>query len=304
MFFGIGFGVAAAFFWSISNLVDKYLVDKYADKGNVGGILLLSCFFPFFLMLCALFFSEGVNDTSLENKLILMLAGMLMVSWIYFYLKALYVDDASTVMTLLVLAPFFSLIFGNVILGEWLTSTQLIGGGLIICGAISVSFKPHEMQFKYTLLLYAIAAAVVTALMSSLFKLVTIEDDFWKSIFWRSLGMILSGFILYISFKNFRSSFHNFVSEHIGKGLSLNTINETLTLVGDSLFAFGILFAPLAIVQTTEAYQPIFIFIMILILTRFGLIHITESFDNTQSQLKLLGILLVLSGSIVLSLFY
>ncbi len=303
MITGLAIGIAAAFVWAITNIVDKYLVDKYADNGNVGGVLLLSCFFPVVLAVFALLAAGGkVLNLPSNEILILLFSGFLLVSWIFFYLKALSEDEASVVMTLLVLAPFFSLIFGQIILNEFLTPTELMAGGLMVAGALTVVYEPKAGKFKWKVFAYAIAASVVTALMLSLFKFVALEGGTWESLFWRSLGMVLVGTAIYLLIKSYRDNFHTFIKHHFRKGVGLNVTNETLTLVGDTLFAIAILFAPLALIQTTEAYQPIFVLLMVLIINRFGWRVVTEHSEKRVLVPKAIGFALVLSGTITLSL--
>lgn len=299
---GLLIGIAAAFVWSITNLVDKYLVDEYAEGGNIGGVLLLSCFFPVVLLILALIVAGGaVISIPVNEILILLTSGFLMVAWIYFYLKALSVDDASVVMTLLVLAPLFSLFFGQLILSELPTAIQLLAGAFMVSGALVVSYEHGTGNFKWLLLGYAVAASVVTGLMHSLFKFAAIDVGAWESLFWRSVGMVFTGLLIYLFIKSYRESFYTFIKDHFSRGVGLNLTNESLTLTGDTLFAVAILFAPLALIQTTEAYQPIFVFIMVLIINRFGVRSITENMERYTLIQKSIGFVLVLIGTIILA---
>lgn len=301
MFTGLSIGIVAAFVWAITNLVDKYLVDKYASEGNIGGVLLLSCFFPLSLIFVATFVApEHIMNVSVFELGILMLSGALMVLWIYFYLKALSVEDSSVVMTLLVLAPFFSLIFAQQILNEMPTNYQLVAGSFLVAGAMTVVYEPKTHHFKWNLLGYAIAAATTTGLMTSLFKFAAVDVGVWESLFWRSSGMILIGSFLFLFIKSFRHDFYTFMRAHFGQAVGLNVTNESLTLIGDTLFAFAMLFAPLALLQTTEAYQPVFIFLMVLVLNHLGFTAVTENMERQVLIQKGAGFALVLSGTILL----
>jgi drug/metabolite transporter (DMT)-like permease len=302
MFTGLSIGIVAAFVWSITNLVDKYLVDKYTTGGNIGGVLLLSCFFPFLLILVIAFVApEHILNVSLLELGVLMAAGALMVLWIYFYLKALSTDDSSVVMTLLVLSPFFSLIFAQQILHEMPTSFQLIAGIFLVAGALTVVYEPRTHHFKWTLLGYAIAASTTTGLMGSLFKFAVIDVGVWESLFWRSSGMVLIGSCLFLFVRQFRHDFYAFMRAHFGQAVGLNVTNESMTLAGDTLFAFGMLFAPLALLQTTEAYQPVFIFIMVLVLNHFGFTAVSENIERRTLVQKGTGFGLVLTGTVLLA---
>lgn len=299
---GLLIGIFAALVWSITNIVDKYLVDKYAPAGNIGGVLLLSCFFPFILLIMAALVSpESIMRVSVIEAFYSMTAGALMVMWIFFYLKALSEDDPSVVMTLLVLSPFFSLFFAQFILGEFLTSGQIMAGAFMISGALVAVYEPRNNYFKWKLFGYAVTASATTGFMTSVFKSVAVDAGVWESLFWRSTGMVLVGLIIYLLSRRYRHDFHDFIQAHFTKAIGLNITNESLTLIGDTLFAFAMLFIPIALLQTTEAYQPIFVFIMILILNHLGFSMVTENIEKRTLIQKGAGFCLVLIGTMFLT---
>jgi drug/metabolite transporter (DMT)-like permease len=304
MLLGFLYGIIAAFFWSLTNLIDKHLTSKHAEDGNVWGIVILSCFFPAILLPVAMHFAQiSVLNIQLVDSLLLMATGGLMVVWIYFYLKALTEEDTSTVMTLLVLAPFFSLLFGNIILSELPTPIQLVAGAFLVAGSLVVSYEQSTGTLRKKLLFYAIVASICMGLMHSLFKFSTIEGDFWQSMFWRSLGMVISGLILCFTIKSIRDKFYHFITNYLRKGLSLNAANETFTLAGDLVFGFAILFAPIALIQTTEAYQPVFIIILSFLLSQlFGFESIQEDYSRSSLIKKIIGVTCVIIGSLLLVL--
>lgn len=304
MLIGFFYGIAAAFFWSLTNIIDKHLTARHASDGNVWGIVVLSCFFPAILLPIASNYTDiSIPNTNWFEAGLLMASGALMVGWIYFYLKALTEDDTSIVMTLLVLAPFFSLLFGNIILHELPTAIQLAGGGLLVLGSLVVSYEYGESRFNKKLLFYALTASLLMGLMHSLFKFSTLEGDFWQSMFWRSTGIVITGLILCFVIARIRNSFYHFMTNYLRSGFTLNATNESLTLVGDLLFGFAILFAPIALIQTTEAYQPVFVIVTSFILAQlFGIESVREDYSRIALLKKITGALFVLAGSAVLIL--
>ena len=298
---GLLLGIIAAFFWSLTNIIDKYLTARHAEDGDVWGILILSCFFPAILLPICI--SLSTVSAPLPEITLLVFTGGLMVGWIFFYLKALTEDDTSVVMTLLVLAPFFSLIFSHFILGETLSSIQMIGGGLLILGSLIVSYTPVQHSFNFKLIFYAVSASTIMGLMHTLFKFSTIQDEFWRSMFWRSGGMVLVGILLCLCVPHIWRKFFHFTKHYLGSGLTLNTTNESLTLLGDTLFGFAVLLAPIALIQTTEAYQPLFIICITFILSRFGFDSISEDYTRLTIFRKVFGISIIIIGSIILSTY-
>lgn len=304
MSIGILLGIAAAFFWSLTNLVDKYLVETYAQEKGVAGILVLSCLFPIVILIITPFFATDIFLLPIKGILFLVLSGILSVVWIYFYLQALRSDDASIVMTLLVLAPLFSLLLGYLVLDEVLTTITIAGGALVISGSILVSFMTGTMSINKSLVFYAVCASITMGCMHVLFKYVALNESFWQSLFWKAAGMLGTGIFLLVAFPQIRRDFKQFIQAHFIKAISLNSTNEILTIIGDSIFAFALLFAPVAIVQTTEGFQPIFIIITILTLTKLGFTRLTTGTGEVVdlSSVRIVGIAIVLLGSIILSI--
>jgi uncharacterized membrane protein len=303
MLTGLLLGSLAAFVWSLTNIVDKYLTHKHASDGNVWGILILSCLFPGALLPIAYYYAQNPIIIS-PDVLPLFFSGVLMVAWIYFYLKALSEEDTSVVMTLLVLAPVFGLLFGHIFLDEVITINQLLASSLIISGALIISYKKSDASIpfikRYNVIFYALAASSIIGLMLTLFKGGTYESDVWYSIFWRSTGMVTTGLLLCFFIPKIQDRFLDLISGYSKSTLGLNTLNESFTLIGDVLFGFAILFAPIMIIQTTESYQPFFIIIITFILGQIGISSVQEKYDSKTLFLRLSSIALVCIGSILL----
>lgn len=303
MISGLLLGTGAAFVWSLTNIVDKHLTHKHASDGNVWGILILSCLFPAILLPIAYNFS--VTEIMIHSSVTpLFFSGVLMVAWIYFYLKALSEEDTSVVMTLLVLAPVFGLLLGRIFLGEVISVNQLLASFLIIAGALVISYKKSDSSVSFTqhyrVLFYAIIASCIIGLMLTFFKGGTSDGDVWYSIFWRSSGMVVTGIFLCMFVPKVQDKFLDLIAEYSRTTIGLNTLNESLTLVGDVLFGFAVLLAPIMIIQTTESYQPFFIIVISFILARLGVTSVEEKYDSKTLLLRLTSILLVCAGSILL----
>ena len=252
----------AAFLWSIVNVVDKALIERFCKNGDTGALLILSSLFPVTLLPVAYYFAEGSLILPVSDILILILTGVLMVGWIAVYLNTLVDEDVSIVAPLMQLTPVFAFVLAFLILGELPSNTKLLAGLVIIIGSIVLSFEHTTGKLKITLLFSMLSVSAIIALINVLFKFVTVEESFWLSMFWHALGIVVTGFILYIFHSSYRQQFHRFTKDNWGIGIGLNGANETLTIAGDILFAYAILLAPLALVQTMEAYQPLFVFII------------------------------------------
>lgn len=300
MTFGFFLGICAAFLWSIVNLIDKYMVERFSKETGVGALIVLSSLFPATLLPIAFLIEKGVVSLPFFEILILLLAGSLTVVWISLYLLALEDDDASTVMPLFQLTPIAALVTAYLILGELPNAKELLAGGVILIGSLILGFEFASGKFKMKLLLYIGGASIAIALMNTLFKFVAEDTSFWTSIFWYALGITITGIGLFTLHTSYRDQFVSFVKTNAGIGLFLNGVNESLTIFGDIIFAYAVVLTPIALIQTTEAFQPIFVFIIGIILTIFIPKIVHEDFSKKILIQKLCGLFFVCLGTILI----
>ena len=298
---GLLLGILATLLWSFVSIIDKGLVERFCKDQGVGALVILSSLFPVVLLPISYGMATGPLWLPVLDIGILLFSGFLTVAWLALYLNALYDEDVSLVIPFFQLTPVFALAFGFLFLGEWPETVKLLAGAVIVLGAFVLSVEQTTGRIKKKLLFAMGGASAIIALMNALFKFVTIEETFWVSMCWHSLGIFLTGFCLYLLHTGYRRRFHNFIRTNWGVGLSVNVINETLTIVGDVIFAFAILLAPLVLVQSMEAYQAVFVFIIGIILSRIAPRLLNEDFNRTVVIQKITGISLVLIGTIWLT---
>lgn len=297
---GFTLGIVATFFWSLVNVIDKYLVEKFCKGGSIGSLLILSSFFPALLVPLSLFFSEHPTDFlnfSLPQIAILIFSGCLTTVWMYFYFSALHDDDVSVVAPLFQLTPVFALILGIFVLGELPTTLQISCAGLILVGSLILSYEQATGTIKLKLVAYLATASLIIATMNVIFKYVALDESFWSSILWHSIGTTLAGITLYCSNFEYRNAFKTFVKDNLGFGITLNALNESFVLIGDTIFAYALLLAPVALIQSTQAYQPIFVLLIGIGVAKFKPKWVEESTDSKIVIQKVIGILFVVLGS-------
>jgi drug/metabolite transporter (DMT)-like permease len=246
-------------------------VSKYFKGGGVGGLMIFSSFFSIVLLPIIIFFDRTAFSVDLRGGIILLLAGLCNAFAIYLYLLALNEDESSVVVPFMQLIPVFTFIFGYWFLGEILTSRQIVGGIIIILGAAilsieSISGQPIRIKIKIVLLMTAFSA--LFALYSVFFKLVSVNDGFWTGAFWEAIGLIISGFVFF-AIKSYRQEFFQVFKENSKAILSLNLANEAITIVGNWITTFASLFVSVALISLISGYQPLFVFIIGIVITVF-----------------------------------
>ncbi len=295
--------ILGPFFWSISNYLDKFLLQKHLKGIGKEALILYSTIFGLLVLPFAYFLDKNIFNIDISQILILILSGFFNSIAIFTYLSALEDEDTSTVIPFFQIIPIFGFLIGFIILGETLSRNQLISSLLIISGAFILSLEISELKkikIKKVLFLTMLISSLFFALYESLFKYVAINNSFWISSFWQYLGLFLFGLILFSYSKKYRDDFFFLLKKHDWKLFSINISNESITIIGNLFYNFSLLLAPIALVMTVNGYQPIFVFIEGIVLSIFFPKIIKENTSLKHLLHKSLSIVLVFIGTYML----
>lgn len=289
--------------FSSINHIDKYLISRYLKAGSVGALMLFSGLFAVFVLPIIFFVNKSVFSIDLTKALFLIGVGVLSFLAIFFYFKALQQAEASVVVPFFQLTPVFGFILGFLFLGETISQKSIIAGLIIIAGVFILSFNKENMGqivFKKQLALLMICSSFAYALYESLFKVLAIKETFWISLFWQNIGLFISALFLYFVITSYRKDFHSLLKNNGKKILGLNLINEILNTLAVGLVQYASLLAPIVLVLLVGSLQPVFVFIMGILLTL--LIPKIAQEDITKKALikKSAAIAIVLIGTYLL----
>lgn len=290
--------------YAISNHTDKYLISKYISGTGVGALIIFSALFGVFALPIILVINPLVLGVSLWQGIVLVVIGILVVFSVLCYLYALNLDEATFVVPFYQTIPIFGFILAYFILGETLTKMQVLASLAILIGALILSFEVQyqKIHFKKRVVMLMLLASLFYAISDVLFKLVAIERGFWISTFWTLVGKILIGVIFLIFASSYRKQFLILLKTAKAKILGLNSMNETLTVVADSVAQYATLLAPVALVLMVNSFQPLFVFIIGLGLTLF-FPHISqEKIQKKYLVQKVVAILIIFIGSCLLQI--
>ena len=286
---------------STSNFVDKILLSKYFENLSLYVFMIYATvttvvMLPIFIILGG----GNILQIPYHDIIILIIAGLLEAGAIYFYLVALYREEASIVVPFFQLIPIASFILSFAILGETLSAWQMIGSLIIIFGAAILSFEMEEgqkMKFRYQIVLAMIVMAVFMGLAGVLFKFVAVNNNFWISNFWESLGFSLLGMIIFFAKKIDRDAFYDSIKLHKAKIVSVVLLSEVITTAGNVALNYAFLLAPIALARTVESYQPVFVLILGVVITKMFPKLLQEKTDWRHLAPKILAILVIFVGS-------
>jgi len=296
---------AAPLLYAIANHTDKYLIERYFKGGEVGSFIIFSSVFSIFVIPFIAFFNPDVLSFGLWNSLILLGNGCLIVFSLILYFYALGEDEASVVIPFYQTIPIFSYVLAFFVLHEKLNYLQIIASLAVICGAFILSFRLEDGVYKFRkkVVIYMLGASFFYAVNGVIFKMVAIDAGFWASTFWEQSGKVILGILIFTLIKTYRQQFIQVLKMNKLSILSLNLMNESVTLSADLLLAFASLLAPIALVMTMNSFQPFFVLLIGIILAIVAPEYFKESLSKKHLIQKILAITLIIVGSIIIGIY-
>src|SRR3954470_9512291 len=217
------FAFSGPVLWALSVHLDKYLVERFFKQTNVAVLLVFTAWIGVLLMPVIAFYHPHVLDLPRESIALMMLSGLLYMGAMCFYLQALQTEDATVVAPFFQASPVFAYALAYVVLGERLSDLQLLGGFLIICGALLISIRLHSPRgaFKLRLVALMLVCAFALSISSLIFKMYALEDEFWTTTFWMLAGEAIFGAGL-LAIRSNRQQFAKLMRENTGALLAIN----------------------------------------------------------------------------------
>jgi uncharacterized membrane protein len=253
--------------WAISVHIDKYLVERFFRRANVAVLLVFSAMTGLVMLPLIWFFRPDVLALHPVSVLVIVLSGLLSMAAMYLYLVALQSEEASVVAPFFQLAPLFAYGLAYLVLGETLTSRQMIGGTAIVGGGLLLSLRiGGASKFKLRLAVPMIVCAFMLALSSLIFKIFAISDEFWTTLFWTFAGQAIFG-LLVLSIAPYRGEFLELCRKNTRPLIAINVMNELINLGGSLGARYALVLAPLSLVQAITSTTALFVFIFGIVVT-------------------------------------
>jgi uncharacterized membrane protein len=256
--------------WAISVHLDKYLVERFFKESDVAIMVLFTALVGVLALPVIWYFEPTVLDPSLGSIALIVLAGILYMTGMLFYLRALQNEEASVVAPFFQTGPLFGYVLAYFVLGETLSPRQLLGGALIVIGALFVSIRIGRSMktFKTRLALLMVTCGFIMALASLIFKVFALKVEFWTTTFWMFAGEGIFGAVLLLM-PFYRKQFMALLRSNTAALLSINASNELINLGGGLGNRYALLLAPLSLVQAIGSTTTLFVFVFGVVLSVF-----------------------------------
>lgn len=300
------FSLAATLLWSICNLIDKAILERYVPERTTAiAFGIYPVIVSAFVFTVALFLNPHALDIRVSSALILMAAGGLELIALICYFRALQHEDTSTVVPFLQAIPVFSFVLGFLFLGETLTLIQFATGVCIILGGVVLSIETAHgasRRFRVPLIMLMLTSAFCYALFDTFFKLGALQEDFWTGVVWQHLGLVFTGVVIFSVSRVHRERAFNLLHKGGVSIFLLNVVNEIIYAGGMMLGNFALLLAPIALVGLVNVYHPAFVFVLGLVLALVAPRILNEEVTRKGLIFKMFALLLILVASVILAL--
>lgn len=265
------FAFSGPVLWAISVHLDKYLVERFFKESSVAVLLVFTAFVGLAFLPFIWFFEPNVAAIPPASIGLIAVSGILYMGAMLLYLHALQGEEASVVAPFFQTSPLFGFVLAYLVLGETLSQLQMIGGGLIIVGALIVSIQFGRQPaagrgFKARLALLMLACGFALALASLIFKVFAIRVDFWTTTFWMFVGEAAFGAGL-LAVGEYRRQFIEVLRTNTAALVSINASNELINLGGGLGNRYALMFAPLSLVQAIGSTTTVFVFLFGVVLS-------------------------------------
>lgn len=301
----------ASLMYAAGNYIDELLLSKYEQE--VGTMVIISTLFggvvvTVFVVLAYVFDAKLLLDTPIIFQALLI--GALEALWVIPYLYATERSGALVAGPLFQAVPVFALVLES-FYGIIPPPLQLLGAMVIVLGGILISIEKEEdaagitsHKIDWTTIFLMTISVVLVAVIYVLFRDAAIATNFIGVGFWVGLGTLLTGIVIYTTWKPYRQQFNDFCSNANYKAVGIQFGNEILDAGGAYLTNLATVMGPSVMVVTAfNATQPVFIGLIGFALATLGIAGTSTS--RTQGsgwKLVVIAIILISLGVIILSL--
>ncbi len=291
------FAILAPFFYAVSAMFDKFLIDKKIRDPIImaisGGILV-------FFMGLLIFSARGFAPLDWRSAMILIGGGVLTQIGLVPYFKAISLDNVSRVMPIFQIAPIFVLTWSYFLLGETLTIGQLAGFALILAGSLLISVKKvdfGELKLRRAFW-WALLTCVIFSFPSVMFKFVAIDLVFWDALVYDYFGVLAGAIILAIFYRK-RIFFQM-------RGLVKNVwsvlfVNELIYWLGGLCATYAVFSGSVALTSVINGFLPVFVFVFGIILSIYFPRIIKEYIAVKTLVLKITALILMIGGLLMVN---
>ncbi len=283
------FALVSSALAGFSIIIDKVLLTRYTKDW-----IYLTAFLGVINFLPWLFFPLFMNPFApLSTVLFGLSAGVFIRIAIFFYMKAISLEEASRVVPLWLASPFFVLVMARIFLNEQLLPVHYAGFLAVIAGGLMIMTTKVKGLLRLRPAFYIMMLSnLVFSFSEVIIKYSSSFSDFLPLVFWLFAGSFLASVpVLAFKYKKQHKLFY-------GKGkLPLILLAEMILSVSViSLYYYAISIGPVSLVSTLGSTDGLFVFVYGIFFTIFAPSVLKEAIDRKTLLTKAVAIAIIIAG--------
>lgn len=288
--------IGSQFAQAIALFLDKFLLVKKFPKpavltfwtsvGNLLGLVFVFWDFNFFPGWYLFILSIG--------------SGVAFTIALQFFYMAMSKGEASHISPLVgAVVPIGSFIISYFWLSERLSFNQMVAVGLLVVGALIISFETTQKRSGWHIgMLYAVIAGLLFAVSYVLVRGVYLQETFATGFVWARVGAFVASVPLLFTAANRKAIFFKEKQQkkQAASGLTILAINKTLAALYFIGMNFAISLASATLVNALAGLQFALLFVIIYISSTFFAKFFKEYFTKAEIVQQIIAIILIVAG--------
>ena len=213
-----------------------------------------------------------------------------------YYSKSVNSGDVSRALPIMKTSPIFVAVLAAIFLAERLSLINYAGIVLVVIGGLVMSIKNVRNFSWHAPVKYAILTAIVYSITLLIRKFILGNFDFISLFFWVSVGQFLFSFLLF-SKKTTRTNTLKFFNLR-KKYLLTYLVSQIIAKIGSLFNIMALSLGSASLIATVGAIQPLFVLLFATLISIFAPHIIKEDLAKENFLLKLMGILLIIFGTL------
>lgn len=294
------FVILATFTWSVTNVMDKFLIDKRVDHPLVLTIFVrTTSTIPLLLLIPFVGFSLPQTDFIGW----ILLASVFAAGGNIIFYKAIHIEEVSRTIPLFQFIPIFVLFISFISLGEILGFFEYIGFVVIIIGGLVISSKHLSRLLKVEKVFWIVVfGSLLYAVSYVIMKYVLSNVEYWNAfiLLWATQTVLIFSLM---GSRRVRKQAKLYIKKIDRKDKFIILVNSFTSIWAFIFSYFAISLGPVTLVEAAGNIQLVFIFLWAVLFTRFLPHVLKEEFDRKITIQKISGILLIIIGVLLTQLF-
>lgn len=248
--------------WSVSNLIDKHITERYLRATSMGASLVITGLFVLCILPFAWLFVPLAFEAEWRTVVFALACSAVYSAAILAYYHALLEGDASVVVPLYQIGPAFAVAFGYLVLGEALAAHELVGAAIVMIGAVLLSMRwnGRKSSLRWRAVSLVLLSSALFSASGLFFKMSSGFGGYGAAIFWNFVGVATVG-LMGLLIRPWREG----VSRNLGGAngrvfVLVNVVNEIINDAGELLYRLALTMAPLGVVAVAGGLHPVMLF--------------------------------------------